>query len=124
MELNVISLQETEIQQYDLQVQIFKVLTHPARLAILDILRDGEHCVCHMEAYLGLRQAYISQQLSVLREAGLIQDRREGWNIFYRVADERIYSLLDSVRQITGQNGPETQRPIEVCKCPKCSTKA
>ena len=119
----MISEQETEIQRYDLQVQIFKVLTHPARLAILDILRDGEHCVCHMEAYLGLRQAYISQQLSVLREAGLIQDRREGWNIFYRVADERIYGLLDAVRQITGQNGPEVQEPITVCKCPKCSAK-
>jgi DNA-binding transcriptional ArsR family regulator len=124
MELNMISEPETEIQQYDLQVQIFKVLTHPARLAILDILRDGEHCVCHMEAYLGLRQAYISQQLSVLREAGLIQDRREGWNIFYRVADERIYSLLDAVRQITGQKGPELLKPITECKCPKCSAKA
>ena len=52
-----------EDNTYDLQVQIFKVLTHPARLAILEILRDGEHCVCHMEAYLGFRQAYISQQL-------------------------------------------------------------
>jgi DNA-binding transcriptional ArsR family regulator len=123
MELNMISEQETEIQQYDLQIQIFKVLTHPARLAILDILRDGEHCVCHMEAYLGLRQAYISQQLSVLREAGLIQDRREGWNIFYRVADERIYGLLDAVRQITGQNEPVMQEPLTACKCPKCSAK-
>ena len=119
----MISEQETEIQQYDLQVQIFKVLTHPVRLAILDILRDGEHCVCHMEAYLGLRQAYISQQLSVLREAGLIQDRREGWNIFYRVADERIYVLLDAVRQITGQGEVEMNTPMTACKCPKCSTK-
>lgn len=123
MDLNIISELETETQQYDLQVQIFKVLTHPARIAILDILRDGEHCVCHMEAYLGLRQAYISQQLSVLREAGLVRDRRDGWNIFYRVADERIYVLLDTVRQITGQSEPEMKKPIGICKCPKCSAK-
>jgi len=120
----MIASQETETLPYDLQVQIFKVLTHPTRLAILDLLRDGEHCVCHMEAYLGLKQASISQQLSVLREAGLVQDRRDGWNIFYRVADERIYVLLDAVRQITGQNELEMNPPAGVCKCPKCSAKA
>ena len=57
---------------------LFKVLMHPTRLAILGILRQGEECVCHMEATLGLRQAYISQQLSVLREAGLVSVRRDG----------------------------------------------
>ena len=47
-----------------------------------------------MEAHLGYRQAYISQQLMVLREAGLIQDRRDGWNVFYRVAEPRIFAVL------------------------------
>ena len=89
MNLNIMAEQETETVPYDPQVQIFKVLTHPARLAILEILRDGEHCVCHMEAHLGFRQAYISQQLSVLRDAGLVQDRRDGWNIFLRKVRER-----------------------------------
>lgn len=124
MELNTILEKETEIQPYNLQVQIFKVLTHPARLAILEILRDGEHCVCHMEAHLGFRQAYISQQLSVLREAGIIQDRRDGWNIFYRVADARIYEVLDAVRRITDQSDPEVQQPKTPCTCPKCSAQA
>jgi len=116
--------QEAEIQPYDQQIQIFKVLTHPARLAILEILRDGEHCVCHMEAYMGFRQAYISQQLSVLREAGIIQDRRDGWNIYYRVIDERIYDVLDIVWRMTGQVEPEIKKPIVVCTCPKCSAQA
>jgi ArsR family transcriptional regulator len=108
-------------QSYTLPAQIFKVLTHPARLAILDILRDGEHCVCHMEAYLGYRQSYISQQLSVLREVGLIQDRRDGWNIYYRVADDRIYAVLDAMTRITGQETPAFDRPLAACPCPKCS---
>ena len=124
MNLNVISETETETQSYDQQVQIYKVLTHPARLAILEILQDGEHCVCHMEAYLGFRQAYISQQLSVLREAGLIQDRRDGWNIFYRVSDKRIYEVLNAVRRITGQDEPEVKKPIVPCTCPKCNAKS
>jgi DNA-binding transcriptional ArsR family regulator len=121
MSLNVILGPETTTQPYDLQIQIFKVLTHPARLAILEILRDGEHCVCHMEAYLGFRQAYISQQLSVLREAGLVQDRRDGWNIFYRVSDPRIYAVLTAVRQITGQGEVEARKPVTPCTCPHCS---
>lgn len=121
MGLNIISESDFELQAYELQAQIYKVLMHPVRLAILEILRDGEHCVCHMEAYLGLRQAYISQQLSVLREAGLVLDRRDGWNIFYRVADERIYEILNAVRRITGQSDPEIRTPKVACACPKCS---
>jgi DNA-binding transcriptional ArsR family regulator len=121
MSLNVIDGPETTTQPYESQIQIFKVLTHPARLAILEILHDGEHCVCHMEAYLGFRQAYISQQLSVLREAGLVQDRRDGWNIFYRVSDPRIYAVLTAVRQITGQGEAEVRKPNTPCTCPQCS---
>ena len=75
---------------------LFKLLSHPSRLAILQVLRDGEECVCHLEAALGLRQAYISQQLMVLRQVGLVTDRREGWNVFYRVVKPEVYALLDA----------------------------
>ncbi len=74
-------------------ITILKALSHPARLAILEALRQREACVCHMEALFGWRQAYISQQLMVLREAGIIEDRREGWNVYYRVVDRRIYEF-------------------------------
>jgi DNA-binding transcriptional ArsR family regulator len=113
---------KTDVLPYEAHAQLFKLLTHPVRLAILDILRDGEHCVCHMEAYLGYRQAYISQQVAVLREAGLIQDRRDGWNIFYRVTDPRIYSVLDTIQLMTGQPAAAIQRKGIVCPCPHCSS--
>jgi DNA-binding transcriptional ArsR family regulator len=119
--MNMITEDTTIDSANELQTQIFKVLTHPARISILDILRDGEHCVCHMEAFLGLRQAYLSQQLSVPREAGLVQDRRDGWNIFYRVVDPRIYEVLDAVRRITGQANIELKKSGVVCNCPHCS---
>ena len=112
---------KTGTQLYETQAQLFKLLTHPVRLAILDILRDGEHCVCHMEAHLGYRQAYISQQVAGLREAGLIQDRRDGWNIFYRVADARIYSVMDTIRLMTGQLAPTPQNENIHCPCPQCT---
>ena len=58
---------------YEIQSDLLKALSHSTRLAILDILRDGEQCVCHMEATLNLRQAYISQQLMILKQAGLLE---------------------------------------------------
>ena len=120
--VNMIVDPSVETQPYEAQAQLFKLLTHPARLAILNILRDGEHCVCHMEAHLGYRQAYISQQIAVLREAGLIQDRRDGWNIFYRVTDPRIFSVLDTIQLMTGQPAVFSNRQGVVCPCPHCSS--
>ncbi len=111
-----------ETQPYEAQAQLLKVLTHPARLAILNILREGEHCVCHMEAHLGFRQAYISQQLIVLREAGLIQDRRDGWNVFYHVTEPRIFDVLAAVEQMVGPIQDHSPHRSEVaCPCPKCN---
>jgi ArsR family transcriptional regulator len=76
--------------------KLFKTLMHPARLRILDILRGGEECVCHMEAMLELRQAYISQHLAILRDAGLVSVRRDGWNIYYRIVKPEIFAVLDA----------------------------
>lgn len=123
MNPNMIDDIKLETNLLDAQTQVFKILTHPVRIAILNILRDGEHCVCHMEAYLGFRQPYISQQLTVLREAGLIQDRRDGWNIFYRVVKPDIYGVLDAMGKFTGQPfGFSTNKTIQ-CNCPHCIAK-
>ncbi len=104
---------------------------HPARLEILDILRDGEHCVCHMEVALGYRQAYISQQLMVLREAGLVQDRRDGWNMYYRVVQPNVYRVIDAAHsaaqnalggaRATARRKSTQAAPLESCTCPQCS---
>ena len=104
----------------DTTTTLFKMLTNAARLEILDILRNGEQCVCHLEAQLGYRQAYISQQLSLLRNAGLIEDRRDGWNIFYRVVKPQVYTVVDAARALT-QESPFTSRNAATCACPKCS---
>ncbi len=103
----------------------FKALMHPVRLQILGILRNGEECVCHMEAALGLRQAYISQHLAALREAGLVSVRREGWNIFYQAITPGVFDIIDvAAGTVTGGKWgielPGDSRP-RGCACPKCS---
>lgn len=108
---------------------VFKVLMHPTRLAILEILRAGEECVCHMEATLGLRQAYISQQLSVLREAGLVSVRRDGWNIFYRVTQPQVHDVIDAARAMLTQGNQKHMAALVLapksgaCGCPKCQVR-
>lgn len=110
---------------YQTQAQLFKALMHPTRLAILAVLRDDEHCVCHMEAMLGLRQAHISQHLMVLRDAGLVSDRRDGWNVFYRVARPEIYQVIDTVSAFIGVTPGQPFLPSKqggrACPCPKCN---
>lgn len=113
------------MELFQMQSQLFRVLTHPTRLAILGILRDGEQCVCHMEAAFGLRQAHISQHLMVLRDAGFVTDRREGWNIFYRVLRPEIYQVLDAASVFTGEPLDYVfayRKKGHTCPCPKCSS--
>ena len=115
------------MRDYQTQTQHFKVLMHSTRLAILDILRDGEQCVCHMEAMFGLRQAHISQHLMVLREAGLVSDRRDGWNIFYQVIRPEIFTIVDAMNALTGAKRIDytqvatSQTHSKACPCPKCN---
>ncbi len=115
-----------EMKPLENTAALFKLLSHPSRLAILQILREGEECVCHMEAALGLRQAYISQQLMVLRQAGLVADRREGWNVYYRVTKPEIYALLDAAFAAVLPDGARHSASLldgfkpTACPCPKC----
>jgi len=110
---------------YQEEVALLKALSHPLRLAVLEALREGEACVCHLMALFGCRQAYISQQLMVLRSVGLLADRREGMNVYYRVVRPEIYSLIDALHQVA-QADPRVSIPevIPVCTCPRCQRRA
>lgn len=111
------------INTYKTQSDLLKALSHATRLAILDVLRDGEQCVCHMEAILGLRQAYISQQLMILKQAGLLEARRDGLNLYYRVIKPDVFNILEAVRSATGVTAkPPPHKHMKTnCPCPKCN---
>jgi ArsR family transcriptional regulator len=105
---------------------VFSVLGNPFRIQLLFTLGEGEACVCHLETILKKRQAYISQHLSVLRDAGILETRRDGKYIFYRVADTTIFDLIEqaaSFLNIPTENLPEIhQAGIHPnCACPNCN---
>ncbi len=70
---------------HEARARIYKAIGHPARLAMLDAMADGECCVCELVEVAGLSWATVSRHLSVLREAGLIEGRKEGAWIHYRL---------------------------------------
>jgi DNA-binding transcriptional ArsR family regulator len=107
------------------QADLLRAVSHPTRIAILGILREGEQCVCHMEAMLGLRQSYISQHLMVLREAHLVGIRRDGWNVFYHVTRPEVSQFSEALRALEGKGAAGGQRSAvrSDCPCPKCAKK-
>jgi DNA-binding transcriptional ArsR family regulator len=112
---------------YSKQAQLFRALSHPVRLRILDILARQEACVCHLTAILQRPQPYVSQQLATLREAALVTDRREGTLIYYRLADKHLAVLLDEGKTLVqGLEGKEMTFPpvpeeaLVDCPCPRC----
>jgi ArsR family transcriptional regulator len=95
------------------KADLFRVLGHPARVRIIGLLRDGERSVGDLQAELGLDSSGTSQHLAALRRQGLLEARRSGTNVFYRVRDPRAFQLLESARQILTASLSETQALLE-----------
>jgi len=82
------------------QADIFKTLAHPMRLHILELLREGERCVCEIVPALGTEQPNVSRHLALLTKEGILSRRKEGLKVFYRVNDSRLYQLLDISKEM------------------------
>lgn len=85
---------------YKMHAQICKALADPKRLLILNELREGEKTVGEMAASLELPQATVSQHLAILRQRALVYSRRKGVNIFYRIANTKVLSAFDLLREV------------------------
>jgi DNA-binding transcriptional ArsR family regulator len=96
------------------------------RIAILLAIGTGEACVCHLEAALGWRQAYISQHLMALRKADILDDRREGRYVYYRLKNASYLDLITYAAALSGLPAETVSRVINTqtypsCECPHCS---
>ncbi|MBC8332261.1 MAG: helix-turn-helix transcriptional regulator [Anaerolineae bacterium] len=109
--------------------QLLKIIQPVPRLKLLLAIGHSEACVCHLEARLGYRQAYISQHLMALRKAKLLLTRREGRYIYYRLAKPAILEVLGEIAQLMEIPAEEfTARlqsdPLPQCCCPHCAEQA
>ena len=91
------------------KAEFFKALGHPARLVILEQLRAGERSVQELQAVLEMDQSGVSQQLAVLRNKNIVDPRKEGTTVYYRVRDPMIFQILDVARTIFNNHLIDTQ---------------
>lgn len=91
------------------KANLFRVLGHPARVRILELLRDEERSVGSLQAELGLDSGGTSQHLGALRRIGVVESRREGTSVYYRVDDARVFQLLEAGRGIITRQLTEQQ---------------
>lgn len=93
--------------------QLFHALSDETRLAVLDMLRDGERCVCDLQDALDAAQSRLSFHLKVLREVGLVSDRKEGRWSYYRINAEALEEVHDFVR-VLGSEATASKRSMKV----------
>jgi DNA-binding transcriptional ArsR family regulator len=116
---NMNTKEKTTVQKIS---TLLKEISSPARIKILLAIGREEVCVCHLEATLGMRQAYLSQHLMALRQAGIVITHRDGRFINYRIANPEILDVIqaaaDSLKISIDMSGVVSG--VEKCPCPKC----
>jgi ArsR family transcriptional regulator len=82
------------------QAALLKALAHPARLLIVDELSRGERCVCELTELVGTRMPTVSQHLSLLKHAGIVDDEKRGAQVFYRLCAPCVLNFFKCVQAV------------------------
>lgn len=87
---------------HGIKAEFFRTLGHPARVRVLELLRNGEMTVGDLQAELGIDSSGTSQHLGAMRRQGILEARKVGTSVYYQVRDPRIFQMLESARQVIG----------------------
>jgi len=100
---------------HQVKAEFFRTLGHPARVRVLELLRDDgeEMTVGDLQAALGIDSSGTSQHLSTMRRQGILEARKEGTSVYYRVRDPRVFQLLESARQVIESHLEQTNALLD-----------
>lgn len=98
---------------FEFRAEVLRAMAHPTRLAIVDFLKDGEKCVCNIIDYLGEKQSNVSKHLSILRNAGIVDTRKEGLNVYYSLKIPCALNFFCCVDDILSKNLEENRKVLE-----------
>lgn len=107
-------MKHTESLDLTRAAQLFHALSDETRLGILDMLKDGEQCVCDLQARFDAAQSRLSYHLRVLRDAGLVTDRKEGRWSFYTLVPGALGETHDIVRVLATESDASDRRTLKV----------
>jgi DNA-binding transcriptional ArsR family regulator len=103
---------------YKVKAEFFKTLGHPARIRVLEVLREGERSVGDLVPAVGIEASHLSQQLAILRRANLVQTRKDGTSVHYSVGIPEIFELLDVARKILASSLIDTRALLAELESP------
>jgi ArsR family transcriptional regulator len=95
---------------FEKQAEIAKSIAHPLRIAILDFLKDGEQCVCDIAAHIGAEQSNVSRHLSVMVKAGVLECRKEGLKVIYKLRTPCIIDCFSCITTCLKQQAKENEQ--------------
>jgi len=98
---------------FEKQAEIVSAMAHPIRIAILDFLKDGEQCVCDITKHIGSEQSNVSRHLSVMVRAGVLECRKEGLWVIYRLKAKCIVEFLSCTTTCLRQQAKENEKLLE-----------
>ena len=84
----------------EVKAELFRALANPARVRVLEVLGDGEQSVSGLQPLVGIESSHLSQQLGILRRAGLVTSRKDGSSVVYAIRDPETNVLLASARRL------------------------
>jgi len=95
---------------FEKQAEIAKAIAHPLRIAVVNFLKDGEQCVCDIAQHIGSERSNVSRHLSVMSNAGLLEYRKEGLKVIYRLKTPCILEFFSCVSRVLKQQVKENER--------------
>jgi DNA-binding transcriptional ArsR family regulator len=95
---------------YQRQADVVKALAHPLRIAIVDFLKDGEQCVCDIAEVVGSERTNVSKHLSILVAAGLLDFRKDGLKVIYRLRCPCTMDFLTCITAVLKQQAKDVER--------------
>ncbi len=99
---------------FEKQAEIAKAIAHPLRIAIVNFLKDGEQCVCDIAQNIGAERSNVSRHLSVMVNAGLLEYRKEGLKVIYRLKCTCIVDFFSCVSSVLKQQVKDNEKLLKV----------
>jgi DNA-binding transcriptional ArsR family regulator len=97
----------------ELKAEILKALAQPTRLKILELLRNGERCICEIVPAINGEQSNISRHISLMQKSNLVTTRKDGVKVMVKVSDSRVFEILDSIALLLKKQIIETGKLVQ-----------
>ncbi|MEN6520363.1 MAG: metalloregulator ArsR/SmtB family transcription factor [Armatimonadota bacterium] len=100
-------------EKYKARAKIIKALAHPSRLMMIDSLSEGEKCVCELRDLVGSDISTVSKHLALMKEAGLVEDRKAGQQVYYKLRVPCIMNFFSCIEAVMESKAREQMSLVD-----------